>query len=124
MKKLLLIALMMLAGSAWAEWVLVTKNSANSEFYLDRSTIKKDGNKRKVWILLNFGKPENKKESEIIREEYDCAEEQAQFLYVSTHSAPMGKGKLIDVYEYKEPNWGEIPPSSPFRDILNIVCSK
>jgi len=124
MKKLFIVGLMMLAGSAWAEWTQTTKNRDGDDIYLDYSTIKKDGDNRKVWALLNLKKTKGKIKSELMLEEYDCKNEQAQFLYISTHSAPMGKGKLIDVHEYKEPDWGQIPPNSPFKDILDIVCSK
>ena len=50
MKKLLLTLLaplLLVTGSAWAEWVLVAEgNTAN--LYIDPSTIRKDGNLVKV----------------------------------------------------------------------------
>ena len=51
MKKLFIVCLMMLAGSAWAEWVVYT-NSENKEatHYFDPATIRKDGNMRRVWL--------------------------------------------------------------------------
>ena len=55
MKKLFLVCLMMLAGSAWAEWVIYETTDTNT-FYYDPTTIRKDGNMRQVWVLLNWRK--------------------------------------------------------------------
>ena len=49
MKKLFLLGLMtMLAGSAWAKWVMYFE-AKTITYYYDPATIRKDGNMRQVW---------------------------------------------------------------------------
>ena len=125
MKKLFLVCLMMLAGSAWAGWVMYTK-SENEEatLYYDPATIRKDGNMRRVWELQDLRK--RHKDGEIsrrMRREYDCKQERWRFLGISEHSEPMAGGKvLITVGE--DNNWEAIAPGTIDETIFNIVCAK
>jgi hypothetical protein len=47
MEALCTLIFLMLAGSAWAEWVMYSNNDTNT-FYYDPATIRKDGNLRRV----------------------------------------------------------------------------
>ena len=53
MKKLFIGFLMMLAGSAWAEWRLVSSTNG-AEIYLHYESIRKDGTMRKSWLIQNL----------------------------------------------------------------------
>ena len=123
MKKLFLVSLMMLAGSAWAEWVLYSETDT-STFYYDPATIRKDGNMRRVWELSDLRK--RHKDGEISRRyraEYDCKNERTRILSFSLHSEPMAGGEVLKNFgEDKE--WREIPPGTVVNTILKIVCAK
>ena len=74
MKKLFLVVLMMLACSAWAEWVMFTK-AKNEEVthYFDPATIRKDGNMRRVWRVQELKqRTADGEKSRRMRIEYDC----------------------------------------------------
>ena len=124
MKKLFLVCLMMLAGSAWAEWVMYA-NSENEEatHYFDPATIRKDGNMRRVWTVSNLRERNiDGAMSYRMRNEYDCKRERHRLLAVSTHSEPMADGKvLITAGEYE---WEEVAPGTISDKILNLVCAK
>jgi len=113
----------MLAGSAWAEWVLYSETDT-STFYYDPATIRKDGNMRRVWELSDLRK--RHKDGEISRRyraEYDCKNERTRILSFSLHSEPMAGGEVLKNFgEDKE--WGEIPPGTVINTILKIVCAK
>lgn len=125
MKKLFLVCLMMLAGSAWAEWVLTLRNG-DSIIYIDPETIRKDGNLRRVWTLIDYAqKSTNGRASTRLRVEYDCKEERHRVLSLSTHSEAMAGGDQLVSHTYAEPiKWDDIPPQTGFVTILKIVCAK
>lgn len=55
--KHLLALVMLIASPVWANWTLVTDNDSGTKFYIDYSTIRKDGNLRKVWEVTDFKNP-------------------------------------------------------------------
>ena len=123
MKKLFLIGLMLLTGSAWAEWVRYAE-SEEVTFYYDSYTIRKEGNLRRVWELQDLRKREKDGNISVrARLEYDCKNERSRHLGLSTHSEPMAGGTVLST-DGEDNNWLAIPPSTPFGTILNIVCTK
>ena len=123
MKKLFLIGLMMLAGSAWAEWVEYAKDESDT-FYLDPATIRKDGNMRRVWLLRNFSQRD--KDGAMAarnRMEIDCKQERFRFLARSTHSEPMAGGTVL-TQQNESNNWTSIPPNTVAELTFNLVCAK
>ena len=123
MKKLFLVCLMMLAGSAWAEWVMYAKNETNT-FYYDPATIRKDGHIRRVWVINDLRKRHKDGEmSRRSRTEYDCKQERMRILGLSEHSEPMAGGAvLVTVGEDKD--WMDVPPDTPVEAMFKIVCAK
>jgi len=121
MKKLFLVCLMMLAGSAWAKWVMY-EGSEEATFYFDPATIRKDGNMRRVWSVSNLR--ERKIDGTMsyrMRNEYDCKQERHRLLSVSTHSEPMAGGKvLVTAGEYE---WEEVAPMTISEKLLKMVCN-
>ena len=123
MKKLLFVGLMMLTSSAWAEWVIFSKDE-EATFYYDPATIRKDGNTRRVWTLQNLKQRHADGEmSRRGRMEYDCKQERFQVLDISQHSEPMAGGKVLTV-EIGSGTWRGIAPGTINESILNIVCAK
>jgi hypothetical protein len=123
MKKLFLVGLMLLTGSAWAEWVRYAENDENS-FYFDPATLRKDGNMRRIWELTNF-KQRDKYGSISSRSrcEYDCKHERYRVLTVSEHSEPMAGGSVTR-HQYDGGPWADIPPNTVSEVLFKIVCSK
>ena len=127
MKKLFFICLMMLAGSAWAEWEYIVESNQGVSFWVDSSTIKKIGSRRKVWGITAFMSPDEFGAlSYRWQEEYDCKEEQARYLALSSHSDRFAKGKTIHVDDSipKDPPWRPVAPGTMQSDAMKFVCSK
>ena len=123
MKKLFLVCLMMLAGSAWAEWVFYSATDTTT-FYYDPATIRKDGHIRRVWVLLDDRKRrDNGVMSSRVRFEYDCKQERYRFLALSTHSEPMAGGEVL-LMGGEDNNWIAIAPNTVDEIILKIACAK
>ena len=122
MKKLLLVGLMMLAGSAWAEWVIYETTDTNT-FYYDPTTIRKDGNMRQVWVLLNWRKRDKDNVmSHRLRYEYDCKQERYRFLAISVHTEPMAGGEIL--LQNLDTPWIDIAPATAAAAMFKIACLK
>ena len=122
MKKLFLVGLMMLAGSAWAEWVIYETTDTNT-FYYDPTTIRKDGNMRQVWVLLNWRKRDKDNVmSHRLRYEYDCKQERYRFLAISVHTEPMAGGEIL--LQNLDTPWIDIAPATAAEAMFKIACLK
>jgi hypothetical protein len=121
MKKLFLVFVMLLSGSAWAEWVELNETEDTTFFY-DPDTIRKDGNMRRVWRLQNLKQlNENGVMSRRIRVEYDCKQERFRILDLTSHSEPMARGTIV--FNDVSGEWTGIPPRTGAAIMLNLVCS-
>ena len=122
-KTLLLIAIF-LTGSAWADWARISGN-AELTYYIDPATIRKDGNLRKVWSLLDRKEPDEKSAelSTRTRQEYDCKEERYRFLNMTEHSGQMATGNTLKSINTPS-EWWDVPPKSMVEIVLKAVCSK
>ena len=124
MKKLFLVCLMMLAGSAWAEWRLVG-SVKDGEIYLHYGTIRKDGNMRKSWSLQNLTiRGKSGELSRRIRVEHDCKNERYRMMTIISHSELMGEGDILFNDALSNPQWNDIAPDTSMATISEIVCAK
>ena len=128
MKKLLLTLLaplLLVTGSAWAEWVWVTEADA-ADVYIDPETIREDGNLVKLWEVHDLKQLHKDGHlSRRIRTEYDCKEERLRFLSLSKHSGPMASGTTLFTHDApgKPDTWRQIPPGTVANRVLKIVCA-
>ena len=123
MKKLCLVGLMMLAGSAWAEWVVYQKSEKVTQYY-EPATIVKNGNMRQVWQLQNLAwSLQNGATSFRMLREYDCNKARWRSLAIYTHSEPMAGGTVLETAG-EDSNWNGIRPDSVAELLLNIVCAR
>ena len=124
MKKLFLAGLMMLAGSAWAEWRLVSSNK-DGDIYLHYETIRIDGYMRKSWLIQNLSlRDEGGELSRRINIEHDCENERFHLISISTHSEPMAQGDEMFNEYLSNAEWHDISKDISMAAILEIVCSK
>ena len=121
MKKLFLFGLMMLAGSAWAEWVIYQKSEKVTQYY-DPAAILKDGNMRQVLQLQNLGRSmQNGTASLRILREYDCSKARWRNLAIYAHTEPMAGGTVLETTG-EDKNWNGIRPDSIAEVLLDLVC--
>lgn len=121
-KALLLSLLLLVTGSAWAEWQKVAETD-ETIFYIDPTTIRKNGNMRLVWELRDFKRLRWDLASSFrVRLRYDCNDERVQVLSGTLHSASMADGFVLK--EVKGDNsWSDIRPENPLSAALAIVCA-
>jgi hypothetical protein len=123
MKKLFIGFLIMLAGSAWAEWRLVS-STKGGEIYLHYETIRIDGDMRKSWLIQNLSlRDEGGELSRRINIEHDCENERFHLISISYHSEPMAKGDELFNEYLSNSEWHDISKDTSMATILEIVCS-
>ena len=131
MRVVLLFLLLMVAVPAGAEWVKVGKpdNSfflRESAYYIDPTTIDKDGNLRKVWQIHDMKEKGSQGERSLLESvEYDCAAKRMRTLKATGKSQRMARGEIIPLRSV----FGEWVPLRPGKDdeklleVLNTVCA-
>ena len=123
MKKVFLLALGLLASSAWAEWTKLGETDEGS-FYIDAAAVLRDGPMRQVGELMDLKQREEDGElSRHTRVQYDCALGRTKVLSISTHVDPMAKGKAL-VSVAREGLWKEVPPGTAYEAAFRMVCAK
>lgn len=128
MKKAILMLTLLLAtmsSGAIAEWTRVSSNG-KSDFYVDLQTVRKKGDKVKMWFLVDFKSIQETNFatylSQVDQSEFDCAEEQFRMIVHTYYDSHMGNGNNVFTYESKDKGT-PIPPSTPLKDLWEVACS-
>ena len=129
MSKLLIAALLaVFSTSVLAEWTAVSFSDKQTT-YADLSTIRKSGNKVKMWRLYDRKVAEtvaaNKPFLSIAgQDEYDCKEEISRTLTFTFYSKNMGAGEVVhnsrNLHEEPEP----ILPGSVAATLFKVACGE
>jgi hypothetical protein len=123
LKALLFLITVFTSSTSLAQWE-VYGESPEAFLYIDYSTVRKDGNLRKVWELQD--RKQRHKDGELslrIRVEYDCKEERYRYLSATSHSSQMAQGNLVNT-QTGPSNWIDIAPRTVTEDKLKKLCSK
>jgi hypothetical protein len=128
-KNLLLILLLaVVSSSVTAEWFYVTETKEKEEkagaftAYADPASIRKTGNKVKMWVMYDYYKA---MELGIIsarhKEEFDCEKKQMRQLFLSVHSVPMTDGETVFIRNVRD-DWELVTPGSVGGAVLAFAC--
>jgi len=127
-KAILMMILAVMSSSAMAEWVEISDNETiGVTVYVDPTTIRKKGNKVKLWQLYDY-KTSRKLGTEnylSVKEqrEFDCEEEQIQILYTIYYLGNMGEGESIRTYGNLS-GWRPVAPETIDQVFLKHACGK
>jgi len=122
--KALLVLSLLSVITVHAAWEKVSENSRSIN-YIDKTTIRKDGDLRKVWRLSDLKQREMTGEMSVrIRVEHDCKEDRFRYLYISNHSEAMAGGEIIHQGNKEDKDWSEVPPETLSAAVHKIVCAK
>ena len=119
---------------ARAEWVQEDKTQGRGFFsaftgtvyYIDPTSIVKDGNFRSVWEIHDLSDKGSEGERSILAHvQYDCADKRMRTLKATGKSLKMANGQIIPLrYVYGE--WNLLRPGNKddeiYFKILNAVC--
>lgn len=110
-----------MTGPALADWFKVDESNQIIA-YIDPTTIRKDGNLRRVWVIHDLKQPdENGALSFRARQEFDCKQERSRTLSLSTHRGQMAEGGILLSLNTIE-EWADAPPKTIIETVLQAVC--
>ena len=128
-KLLFTLILALISTSAMAEWTKVGESDSKGGYtaYADIASIRKAGNRVKMWALFDYQIVQKASGveflSEKIRREYDCKEKQMRKLAFSLFSWNMEDGDLIRSYSQPQ-KWEIVPPDSIDEAEWKVACSE
>jgi len=126
---ILMILLVSVSSNVMAEWVEVAvsdgeaKEEASMTAYADPDTIRKTGDRVKLWVLADY-KITNEKygvASARQKDEYDCKERKQRRLFIVFYSGHMNKGETVLIHNDRG-DWEEIPRGSLVEAMLEFAC--
>ena len=125
---LFVLATLLLAGGAQAEWILLGRNDA-IRFYLDHKSLQKNGELTQIVQLMDFTTAQWVDAQTVVGSlkmliEYDCATPRFRALASEAYSEQMAEGKLVSKEQYAEPKWDPVEPGSTPDKIRQIACAK
>ena len=129
MKRLLMgLMLVMTAGAASAEWTLVGDNYLFFQ-YVDRATIRRNGNFVKMWDLSDYKTVQKAAGGESYLSgktqwEFDCKDEKVRSLAFTWFGGQMGSGKVVYADGDVRGKWQPIEPGSVGETQWKIACGK
>ena len=124
-KTILMMILAIVSNSAVAEWIEIgkTEKEEPSTYYADPDTIRKSGNKVKMWTLIDFStfKVDGFFISAKQKREYDCEEKKKRILFTALYSEHMGGGKTVSIINSRY-DWKLVSPDSIDEAVLEYAC--
>ncbi len=122
----LIFALGFVSNSAYAEWTRIGSTNEDT-VYVETSTIKRNDDAVKVWVLHDFTKTKviegNNYLSEKRLNEYDCKTEEVRSHAHFFFSENMGSSDMV--LSKEQPSyWKLVEPVSTDYSSLELVCSK
>ena len=129
MKKLVVLLLLMVSTSVFAEWTEVGRNDdVGLTVYADFGTIKRKDHKVKMWKLYDY---KTVKESGVDRflssmdrDEYDCEEETIGLFDWHWYSGNMAEGEIVRSNTNIKDAIQSVIPGSMGETLFKIACGK
>lgn len=121
-----MLVLAVVSANVAAEWVEVDSDETVT-FFIDPTTIRRDGNLVRMWELLAYKTAQVRGSVEYMssktQSEYDCKDEQLRTLSLSLHSGNMAGGEAV--YGTNDPDkWRPVPPGGGVEALWKIACGK
>ena len=128
----MVLGFVLMAGSAQAvEWSYVGdsgEGDASFVSYIDRETIRRNGNTARVWSLSDYAIPQTESlfspfSSTQFLHEYDCAEQRTHFLQATFFAGNMARGEIVDSVNTPS-EWIYVAPGSIGEATMEVACGR
>ena len=127
-KFLVCLCLSTLSGYALAsDWVSLGL-ADHATYGIDRASIEKDGQMRRVWNMLDYREPQKSSQGKTYRSsralmEMECAKHQVRTRSMSLFSGHHLSGEAL-TSEGIFDQWQAVPPNSPVATMFKVVCER
>jgi hypothetical protein len=127
-KFLVCLCLSALSGYALAsDWVSLGL-ADHATYGIDRASIEKDGQLRRVWTMLDYREPQKSSQGKTYLSsralmEMECAKHQVRTRSMSLYSGHNLGGEAL-TSEGIFDQWQAVPPNSPVTTMFKVVCER
>jgi hypothetical protein len=123
----MVLGFVLMAGSAQAvEWSYV-ESAGSSDAYIDRETIRRNGNTARAWSLADYARPQTELfgtfSSTRSLGEYDCAEQRSRGLQVHALAGNMARGEIVASVT-PPGEWSYVAPGTMTEALMEAVCGR
>jgi hypothetical protein len=110
-----------------AEWVVFV-SAPDATIYVDPSTIKRDGSRAEMWVLIDYRNPQPDKTgkqvlSDKLHYQYDCEQKRFSIIATSAHAGPMASGEIINVNP-DPPEVAAVPAGTTAEKMWQHACGE
>jgi hypothetical protein len=124
---ILAMLLALASGNAAAEW-LVAGSTDTTIVYADSATIRREGDRVRILVLLDLKTPATFADMEPFvstkaEYEYDCKEKRVRGLYYTLHTGHMAEGEVVRK-GWGPSDWTPVAPDSLNQNLWNAACGK
>jgi hypothetical protein len=100
----------------------------HATYGIDRASIEKDGQLRRVWTMLDYREPQKSSQGKTYRSsralmEMECAKHQVRTRSMSLYSGQHLGGEAL-TSEGVFDKWQAVPPNSPVATMFKVVCER
>jgi len=118
-----ILAMLLASGNLWAAWELVSESDGMG-FFIDPSSIRQEGELRKVQTMTNLKQPDRYGALSLsITHEYDCQQVRVRMPSFTYHAERMAKGETL-MRSNTPAAWNDVPPDTALMTIHKKVCAK
>lgn len=118
---LMCLSLIPIAAANAANWVYVTTNSSDTDYYFDSDTIQRSGNQVTVWINSDHSRDKTvEARSKKMWQRFDCATRTTALLQVTIYY-PNGKNETFTWNNYEQ-QLRAVVPDTAGESMLEAVC--
>lgn len=129
---ILLIVLILLHGSVWAEWVALDARYQLHPLqtaYIDPDTFRREGTLAVLsalidWKAMQGGRSPTRFYSTKITKQFDCAKRHVRTLAATDFYGHMGTGEVIGGGQTNEGDWVAIEPGTLNEGLWEAACGK
>jgi hypothetical protein len=110
-----------------AQWAIMGM-SDTAEYGIDKSSVEHNGNLRKVWVMLDYRKPQQTSLGKTFWSsralmEMQCSSKEVRTRSLALYSGPKLSGEML-TSEGVFNQWQVAPPNSPVFNIMQSLCEK
>ena len=125
---LLLLATLLFAGGAQAEWIQFGRTD-EFRIYLDQRLISKKDDSAQMWQLMDFTVAQWADARTAVGSiktlvEYDCTQPRSRTIAGEAYSEQMAAGRMVSSERVADPQWEGIDPGSNPEKMRQIACGK
>ena len=126
-RPLIAAALAIASSGALAEWTELARFEDGTRIYVDRSTLRRQGDMAQVQHLVRWGEPQADPGqppylSTVVLMTYDCAAKRERYLGSTSHAGAMGNGITVIADRDEAQSWDSISDNSMEEQLWKAAC--